>query len=421
MTIQIIGSVDKDRLYCSGSFTKFMTTFVVLSLLSEEFELKKIVDDDQFLDTLCVNPKASDFLQLFQKIIGSQFSLRDLCSYYSGLPYTFDLSEKELEMVELGNPFKHHSILDEETFLAMCRNNITPVYPDRCKFHYSEIAIIFLGYLIEKIYNTKMEKLYQHYVLDKFNLKNSLFSRTRPINVYCQDLSDKYDYPSIAILDHGFFCYSNGYYTTLNDMKILLENILENTVFKQMIDLTHARAASNRLLNGLTVEIRLVKDDVLVGYEGLSFSGCSLWAYSFKHKQGYITFSNDEEAIYDEVYGQFGYSEFDKVPDHTQVDYAKFLKKYDYSAIEEKSILQEFQGNYHRVTINEKILQDVFVVGDHFIIIRNPEEIKYDVIYLHGNYRIKNKDKVHGARVGFYHARSDNKYMLYDGTLYKKI
>jgi len=289
VTIQIIGPVDKDRLYCSGSFTKFLTTFVSLSLLSEKFELKNSLDDDHFLDTLCVNPEAKNFLHLFQKIIGSRFTIRDICSYYAGLPYTFDLSEKELESVESGNPFKHHAVPDEETFLYLCKNKITPVYSNRCKFHYSEISIIFLGYLIEKIYNVKMEDLYQQYVINPFKLKHSVFSRTRPENVYCQDLSDQYDYPSIAILDHGYFCYSNGYYTTLNDMKILIESMVENVIFQHMIDLTHARAASNRLMNGLTVEIRLVNDDVLVGYEGLSYSGCSLWAYSLKNKKGYIS------------------------------------------------------------------------------------------------------------------------------------
>ncbi len=419
MTIHIIGSVDKDRLYCAGSFTKMLTTFVSLSLLSEKYALPKILDDNNFLDTICVNPPAKNFLQLFQKIIGSQFTLRDICSYYAGLPYTFDLAEKELASVEQGHPFKHHQIPDEETFLDRCTTKITPVYANRCKFHYSEISIIFLGYLIEKIYHEKMENLFQKYVIDQFNLTRSYFSRTRAQDVYCQDLSDKYDYPSIAIVDHGYFCYSNGYYTTLSDMKILIENILENAVFKHMTDVSHARAASNRLLNGLAVEIRLVKDDVLFGYEGLSFSGCNLWMYSTKHKQGFVTFSNDEETIYDEVYGQLGYSVFDTVPREAQIDYARFLKNY-HVAFEEKNIPDEFQGNYHRVKINEKNLADVFVVGNNFIEIRNPDMIKYDVIYLQGNYRIKNKDQVHGAKVGFYRAESGNKYMLYDGTLYKK-
>jgi len=138
-------------------------------------------------------------------------------------------------------------------------------------------------------------------------------------------------------------------------------------------------------------------------------------------KVEYITFSNNEETIYDVVYGQLGYTEFDKVPQHAQVDYARFLENYDYTAIEEKNVPEAFQGNYHRVKINKKDLPDVFVVGNNFMIIRNPEKIKYDIIYFNNQYRIKNKDQVHGARVGFYSAKSNNKYMLYDGTLYKKM
>ncbi len=420
MSIQIIGSVDKDRLYCAGSTTKFITTFVCLSLLSKDYALKNILDDDNFLDTICVNSSSKAFLHLFQNLIGSQFSLRDICTYYAGLPYTFDLSEKELTQVEQNHPFKHHCIPDEETFLYMCKNKITPVYRNRCKFHYSELSIIFLGYIIEKIYDVKMEDLYQHYIIDRFNLTHSLFSRTRPEDVYTQDLSDHYDYASIAILDHGYFCYSNGYYTTLNDMKTLLENMLDDPVFNYMTDITHARAASNRLMNGLTVEIRMANDDVLIGYEGLSFSGCNLWAYSTKNKQGYITFSNNEETIYDVIYGELGHTNFDKVPEYTQRDYVKFLNNY-HEPIAEKNVPDIFQGNYHRVKINEKELNDVFVVSNNSMIIRNPERIQYEIIYLHGNYRIKNKDHVHGAKVGFYSTKSGHHYMLYDGTLYKKM
>ena len=50
-----------------------------------------------------------------------------------------------------------------------------------------------------------MEDIFQEFVVDKFKLPNSYFSRKRAEDVYCQDLSDHYDYPSIAILDHGFF------------------------------------------------------------------------------------------------------------------------------------------------------------------------------------------------------------------------
>ncbi len=420
MTIQFIGSFDKDQVYCAGSFTKMLTTFVSLSLLSEHYELTHILDDNLFLDKICDNPSANDFLRLFQKHIGSPFTLRDICSYYAGLPYTFDLSEKELENVEKGQPFKHHQVPDEKTFLYLCENKITPVYANRCKFHYSELSIIFLGYLIEKIYHKKMEDLFQQYVIDPFKLKNSVFSRKRVEGVYCQDLSDRYDYPSIAIVDHGYFCYSNGYYTTLNDMKLLIENIVNNPVFNVMIDITQARAASNRLLNGLTIEIRLVNDDVLIGYEGLSFSGCNLWMYSLKNKQGYIAFSNDEETIYDAVYGQAGYTVFDTVPDYTQKDYIHFRNTYQ-AAYTTQHIPPEFQGNYLRVNINEKNLPDIFRVSDHSMMIRNPDEIEYDIIHLNNNYRILNKDHVHGAKVGFYTARSHHHYMCYDGTLYKKI
>jgi CubicO group peptidase (beta-lactamase class C family) len=253
MTIQIIGTVDLDRLYCAGSFSKLLTTFTTLSLLSETYDLNKILDDENFFDAICNTNESKVFLALFQKTIGSKFTLHDICSFYTGLPYTFDPSEAEIEAVDAGQPYKHHSIPDEKTFLHHCQNLITPVYPNRCKFHYSEISILFLGYLIEKIFDTQFESLYAKYVIEKFKLKNSHFSRQRVKNVFVQDLSESYDLASIAIMDHGYFCYSNGFYTTLNDEKMLLEGLLQDTVFQFMTDIRIARAASNRLMNGLTV------------------------------------------------------------------------------------------------------------------------------------------------------------------------
>ncbi len=419
MTFEIVGQVEKDRLFCSGSFSKLLTTFVCLSLLSEKYNLSEILDDMNFLDTLCINKPSKAILEIFQNKIGSQFTIRDLCTYYTGLPYTFDVSEQEIRLVEEGLPFKHHSILDESTFLSRCKNNITPVYKDECKFSYSEISIIFLGYVIEKIYNLNIEDPYKKYVIEKFKLKNSYFSRVILPGVYIEDLSDKYDYPAIAILDHGYFCYSNGFFTTLNDMKVIMENLFKESIFLQyMCDIKHARAASNRIMEGLTVEIREVGEDILYGYEGLSYSGTNIWAYSTKYQKGYITFTNDEERAYD-IYHLFGYENFDLVPHYTEELYLNFIHR-PHSEFPDLEIPVDYQGHYQRVKINEKELETVFIVGDHFIIIRNPTEIKYNAIFVDGNYRVRGKDGEPDSKIGFIQSKNGHKYMYFDGTLYKK-
>jgi CubicO group peptidase (beta-lactamase class C family) len=421
MPIHVIGSFNQNKLYCAGSLTKLLTTFVCLSLLAEDYDLKIVVDDETFLTSVCQkNPKAQAFLKLFQSLIGGPFTIRDLCSYYSGLTYTFDLSETELKSVEAGHPFKHHHIPDEASFLDRCQQSITPLYQNRCKFHYSELGLLFLGYFIEQIYSLSMEELYSRYLIKKFTLKASQFSRKRPPGVFIQDLSPKYDYPSIAILDHGYFCYSNGYFTTLQDMKILLEKLLKEPVFHYMTDLSQARAASNRILNGLAVELRLVGDDIIYGYEGLSYSGCNIWAYSTQKQEGYITFSNDEEKIYDDLYSQFPYHDFDSAPAHTQAIYSHFLKNYRLSP-SETATPEDFQGRYQRVKINDKELATVFHLGKDYLIIRNPDEIKYELVYFNQQYRIKGKDKVPGTCVSLYTAKSGNRYLLFDGTLYKRL
>lgn len=423
MTFHIVGDQDRNRIHCMGSFTKLLTTYVCLCFLAEQYSIIDIIDDANFFDKIVTQNEAKKFLQLFKQHIGGDFSLHDVCSYYTGLPYTFSLTEAELESVDTGQPFKHHSILDENIFLKMCSENIIPIYTDQCKFHYSELAIIFLGYFIEKNYSLKIEDLYRKYILDKFSLKNSLFSRVRIGRAYCRDFSDKYDYPSIAILDHGYFSYSNGFYTTLNDMKNLLEHLFQESVFHFMLDTRLARAASGTIMNGLTVEIRFAQDDILYGYEGLSFSGCNIWAYSSQRKAGYLTFIDDEEAAYEVIYTQqLGVTKFDSAPAYTQAIYQRFLKNYatKYQAIE-KDFPQDYQGDYRRVKINSENLADVFHIGTNYFVIRNPEEVRYEVIYVNDYYRVKGKDNTHGATVGLYQARSGNRYMLFDGTLYKKI
>jgi hypothetical protein len=420
MPFQIIGNADRDRIYCAGSFTKLLTTFVSLSLLSEQYAIYAILDDENFFDTLCQEPEAKAFLQLFQRLVGKPFSLHDVCSFYLGLPYTFNLAKDELQQVESGQPFKHHCIPDEKTLLARCHENIVPVYPPHAKFHYSEIGIIFLGYLLEKVYNIEIESLYQRFLIEKFQLKNSRFSRKRVPLVHIHDYSDKYDYPSIAILDHGYFCYSNGFYTTLNDMKTMLDALLQEPVFKIMTDIKIARAASNRLLNGLTVEMRLQGSDIVYGYEGLSFSGCNIWAYSTERQTGYLTLCDSEEEAYTLIYNeQLGYPDSDKVPDDTQVLYKNFLQE-PHAPIEMKAIPEAYQGQYHRVNINESTLTDIFTVGDHFIVIRNPDTVRYEIAYANGHYAVLGADKLTGIIVDFYEAPSGNRYMLFDGTLYER-
>jgi CubicO group peptidase (beta-lactamase class C family) len=417
---EILGEVDHHRLYCTASFSKMMTTFVCLSHFAEKYDLNAILDDDDFLSRVCVNLRAREFLAIFENAIGGKFSLRDVCTYYNGLPYTFDLAQDELNQVEQGNPLKHHHIMDEAVFLDRCRHLITQMDPNRCKFHYSELAIIFLGYVTEQIDSVRMEDLYHKHVINAFGLTESMFSRVRPAHVHIEDFSKEYDYPSIAITDHGYFCYSNGFFTTLHDQKKLLEHMLETSVFKHMTNLEKARAASRTLMNGLTIEIRMVQDDVLYGYEGLSYSGCNIWAYSTKHKKGYLTSINSEEKAYDVIYGKFGYDKFDAVPQHTEKLYHEFLETHHYE-YELKPIPSDYVGEYLRVNINDSALELIFTVAEHHIIIRNPEMVKYDVLYDHGIYRISCKDHMHGVKVGFYQAESGHHYMCFDGTLYRKI
>lgn len=420
MSFEIIGDVDKNRIYCAGSFTKLLTTFVCLSKLSENYPLADIIDDENFLTCLCLTPQAKNFLQLFQQQLQAPFSIRDLCSFYSGLPYTFDVSQNELAAVEKGFAYKHHSIPDESTFLQRCRENITPVFKPRSKFHYSELSIIFLAYLLEKVYQTSMEDLYKKYIVDAFQLQQSQFSRKKISQVYVQDLSDAYDYPSIAIVDHGFFAYSNGYFTNLSDMKILLDQLVQHPVFLVMVNQQAARAASPRIMNGLTIELRVAGDDILYGYEGLSYSGCNIFAYSTQKRRGYITFNDSEEAAYDVVYAPFHLKDFDKVPEHTQHLYQQFLQHYSEQTLTQ-AIPSEYQGHYQRVNINDKILQTKFTVGSNFIVIRNPDEIKYDVVFARGCYRIQGKDQIPGVKVDFVTSNTGQHYMGFDGSLYRKI
>lgn len=426
-TIEILGDFNPDQLYCAASVTKMLTTFVVLSFLADKnYDLDKILDDENFLDSICHNLESKEFLQLFQDKVGSKFTLRDACSYYSGLPYTFDLSPEALEKADRGEPFKHHSLLDEKTFLDLCKNHVTPVYGNRQKYNYSEISIIFLAYLIEKAFDVKMEDLYKTYLTGKFELPRSHLSRTRPAEAYTQDMTLKYDYPAAAIQDHGFFCYSNGFYTTLNETKKLLENIVNDKTFQYMIDLKHARSTPEpRLMNGLSIELKTVgKDDLIFGYSGLSFSGCNAWLVSAKSGKGCLTFCDTSEEADAAVYEHLGYGdvEFDEAPEHAEIFYSHFKQNYPYEP-QAAEIPSEYQGNYQRVKMNDTELSEVFVLGKSYLEIRDPgAKFTYNLTKdVKENYRVIGEDQTHEAKLSLHQAKSGNPYMFYQGNLYRKI
>lgn len=423
MNIRILGDFNPDQLYCAGSVTKFMTTYVVLSFLaSKNHDLDKILDDEDFLDSIAFNAEAKAFLTNFQNIIGSQFTLRDLCTYYAGLPYTFDPTDESIENVDAGNPFKHHQLPDEETFLKLCREKVKSVYPNRSNYHYSELSIIFMSYFIEKAYSVKMEDLYDNFIIKNFKVKQSCLSRTRPNNVYIQDLSDKYDYAAVAVQDHGFFCYSNGFYTTLNELRVILEGILQDPVYQHHIaNIEKARHACDDIISGMAVELRVKGDDIVVGYEGLSFSGCNIWSFSNKLQQGYVTFCDDEEAAYQLIYAKFGYEDFDPAPASTR-QYSEFYKN-AYPGVQENcDVPVEYQGKYQRVRINDIELPSLTVLGNHYLTIRDPEETTYTLTHQkNSGYHIEGDDGIPDSRVGLIQSHAGNRFMFYNGSLYKRV
>ncbi len=157
-----------------------------------------------FSPVFATHPRARDFLSIFEKTIGSRFSLRDVCSYYNGLPYTFDLAPEEWRWLRRVFHSSITALWNEDVFLDRCRHLITHMDPNRCKFHYSELAIIFLGNHGNRLIRSGW-KISSKHVIDAFGLTESLFSRVRPAACVYRGLSKEYDYPSIAILDHGYF------------------------------------------------------------------------------------------------------------------------------------------------------------------------------------------------------------------------
>ncbi len=68
MNMRILGDFNPDQLYCAGSVTKFITTYVVLSFLAaQQHDLKVILDDENFLQSIAASDEAKSFLALFQE------------------------------------------------------------------------------------------------------------------------------------------------------------------------------------------------------------------------------------------------------------------------------------------------------------------------------------------------------------------
>lgn len=420
MQIEILGDFPKDQLYCAGSVTKFLTTFVILSYLRQlGYQLKDILDDENFLTTIAVNAEAKSFLQLMQcKIIG-KFTLRDLCTYYTGLPYTFDPTPEALEKIAAGQPFKHHSlVVSEEAFLQLCEQNVSALYPNRSKYHYSELSIIFMAFLFEKITERSMEDLYDEFIVKRFQLTLSRLSRKRPADVYTQDLSDKVDYAAVAIMDHGYFVYSNSYYTTLNEMKQLLEAMHDDAVFQLMIDVEEARAAATEVMNGLSIELRQANGDLIYGYEGLSASGCNIFSCSRAQGKGYILFCNDEEKAYELIYQNFGITAFEPVTDKSRRFSQAFADSY--AAHRFADIPPEFQGQYKRVKINGGEAQTLTTLSDKQLHIHNPSLVTYDLLFAAQSPCIQGEDGTHESRIRLYQSQG-KRFLFFDGSAYELI
>jgi CubicO group peptidase (beta-lactamase class C family) len=424
--IEILGKFDRQQLFCAGSVSKMLTTFVVLSYLETKFpndELEKILDDEAFLDKICSDKPVHGFLKLLQRKIGSSFTLRDLCTFHTGLPYTFNPTKAELDSVVSGERFTHQSVMDEAAFISLCENNISMIYRNRQKFHYSEISIMALGYLIENAYGVKIEDLYQHFLVNKFKLSQSRLSRVKPEDAYFNpNMSQTYDYACVALQNHGYFSYGNGFYTTLDDLEVLLGKINSDHVFQLMVDVKNARRAESTVMNGLTVELRQVGDDLVYGYEGMSFSGCTTMAFSTMQKTWCVTFGENAEEDYHAVCSRLGYpnAQWKETPESANIFYTNFT--HNYPALSEAVIPLEYQGIYRRVKLNDgQELEYVSVLGNNFLTIRDPDEVTYDLVQVNDEYHIKGDDNVVDSRVGLYTANGSNRFLFYIGNLYKRI
>lgn len=426
-TIKVIGEFDRKQQFCAGSVSKMLTTFVVLSYLSTKFpndELEKILDDEAFLDKICSGKPVHGFLKLLQGKIGSSFTLRDLCTFHTGLPYTFNPTMAELDGVVSGERFTHQSVMDEAAFISLCENNITMIYRNRQKFHYSEISIMALGYLIENAYGVKIENLYQHFLVNKFKLsQQSRISRVRPDDAYYNpNMSQAYDYACVALQNHGYFCYGNGFYTTLEDLEVLLGKINSDRVFQLMVDVKNARRAESTVMNGLTVELRQVGDDLVYGYEGMSFSGCTTMAFSTMQQTWCVTFGENAEEDYHAVCSGLGYQDdsWKEIPESANIFYNNLT--HNYPVLSEAAIPLEYQGIYRRVKLNDgQELENVSVLGNNFLTIRDPDEVTYDLVKVNDEYHIKGDDNVVDSRVGLYTVNGSNRFLFYIGNLYKRV
>ena len=189
-------------LFEMGSITKVFTTFLLVNFVAEG----KLKLDD---------PIETYFPSVaFPEFDGKKITFRHLATHHSGLPeLPNNLKSKSL------NPYKPYSIDDLKNFLSACHLESTPGET----FHYSDIGMGLLGYILSQIEGKSYEELLSGYIFQPLGMEDSGISSDQKENLATgHALGNEVEYFEMAEIFQG----AGALYSNTSDMaKFLSANM----------------------------------------------------------------------------------------------------------------------------------------------------------------------------------------------------
>lgn len=278
------GIADENTIYAIASITKTFTT----TIFTEMVLRKKFVLNDKVIDHL------PDSLQ-FKDERMHEITLLDLACHTSGFPNRI----RKYDLREQGAYFASYS---ENNFLSDLEGFRLSNDPGE-SFHYTNLNIALLSYVMQSETGKDLETLYQEYITIPLGLKNTTLNLSESQKNNFADphyrvgrAGDNFTWSSQAA--------AGGLRSTANDLIQYLRLLFwDESYLNEAADLAiQVRFDSTHIRNtqmGLGWYITPGENTLYVGHGGTTFGTKSLMMYDVKNDRGVVVLSNCEPDIID--------------------------------------------------------------------------------------------------------------------------
>ncbi len=225
--------VTRETVFDIASLTKVVVTTTLSMILYEIGELD-------------LQEKVSNYYPEFKKSIKDSINIRHLLTHTSGLPGWIPLYKK----------YKGK----DEYIKAISATQLES--PPGSKTEYSDLGIILLGSIIEKIHGMPLEKLAQSHIFDPLNMKSTMYNPSKSLKnriaptekddwrgyIVHGEVHDENAYAMGGVAAHA------GLFSTTGDLAKLCQMLLNGGIYN-----------GKRILNRKTIDLFTARQNVITG------------------------------------------------------------------------------------------------------------------------------------------------------------